>query len=91
MAKVTNYLTKLETDRVALNEEGSNHIFSSLKTLSVLMGNMETQQRSTGASLTNMRELIKAMTKCSKVSTGTQVDESELLTQAGAIFSDVEQ
>lgn len=41
MAKVTNYLTKLETDRVALNEEGSNHIFSSLKTLSVLMGNME--------------------------------------------------
>jgi hypothetical protein len=38
-----------------------------------------------------MRELIKAMTKCSKVSTGTQVDESELLTQAGAIFSDVQQ
>lgn len=27
------------------------------------------------------------MTKCSKVTTGTQVDESELLTQAGAIFS----
>ena len=27
------------------------------------------------------------MTKCSKATTGTQVDESELLTQAGAIFS----
>lgn len=27
------------------------------------------------------------MTKVSKVATGTQVDESELMTQAGAIFS----
>lgn len=27
------------------------------------------------------------MTKCTKVSTSTQVDESELHTQAGAIFS----
>jgi hypothetical protein len=51
------------------------------------MGSMETEQRVTGASLSNMRELVKAMTKCSKATTATQVDESELLTQAGAIFS----
>ena len=37
-----------------------------------------------------MRELIKAMTKVSKVSTGTQVDQSELLTQAGAIFNNAQ-
>lgn len=48
---------------------------------------MENEQRSAGSTLANMRELIKSMTKCSKVTTGTQVDESELLTQAGAIFS----
>jgi len=35
-----------------------------------------------------MRDLIKAMAKASKVTTGTQVDESELLTQAGAIFNE---
>ena len=38
-----------------------------------------------------MRELIKAMTRCSKATTATQVDESELLTQAGAIFSNAQE
>jgi len=87
MAKVSTYLTRLEERRAASDEEGSEEIYSSLKTLSLLLNNMETEQRSTNTSLSSMRELIKAMTKCTKVSTSTQVDESELLTKAGAIFS----
>jgi hypothetical protein len=74
MNKVSSYLTKLEKDRAVMEEEGSNDIFGSLKTLSLLMGNMENEQRLAGASLTNMRELIKSMAKCSKATTATQVD-----------------
>ena len=74
MNKVSSYLTKLEKDRAVVEEEGSNDIFGSLKTLSLLMGNMENEQRLAGASLTNMRELIKSMAKCSKATTATQVD-----------------
>lgn len=48
---------------------------------------MEKEQHNTHSNLSSMRELIKAMTKCTKVSTSTQVDESELLTKAGTIFS----
>jgi len=44
--------------------------------MSLLLNNMENEQKSANSSLTNMRELIKAMTKCTKVTTGTQVDES---------------
>ncbi len=35
---------------------------------------MESEQKETGSTLNTMRELIKAMTKSTKVSTGTQVD-----------------
>ena len=87
MQKVSSYLTKLEARKAQEDEEGSDQINASVKTLALLLGSMENEQRAAGHSLANMRELIKSMTKCSKVATGTQVDESELLTQAGAIFS----
>jgi hypothetical protein len=76
MQKVTSYLTKLETRRAMEDQQGSDEIYSSVKTLSILLANMETEQRSAGNTLGNMRELIKSMTKCAKVTTGTQVDES---------------
>lgn len=44
--------------------------------MSLLLNSMEAEQRTTNTSLSSMRELIKAMTKCTKVTTGTQVDES---------------
>lgn len=91
MGKITTYLTKLEQDRVTAQEQGSNEMFASLKTLSLLINNLDAEQRNAHDTLTNMRELIKAMTKCSKVTTATQVDESELLTQAGAIFNQAEE
>ena len=34
-----------------------------------------------------MKEMIKAMTKSVKVSTGTQVDESQLEANVGSIFA----
>lgn len=54
------------------------------------MGNMESEQRASDSSLTNMSQLIKAMAKASKVTTATQVDESELLTNAGAIYNNAQ-
>ena len=39
--KVTSFLTHLETSRALAEEEGSNEIFASLKSLSSLMGSME--------------------------------------------------
>jgi len=72
--KVATYLTRLESRRAQQDEEGSDQINASVKTLSILLGNMENEQRSAGSTLGNMRELIKSMTKSSKVTTGTQVD-----------------
>lgn len=49
-------------------------MFASLKTLSLLMASIDNEQRNSHGTLTHMRELIKSMAKCSKVSTATQVD-----------------
>ena len=87
MKQITGYLTRLEERKAAEDEEGSNQIYGALKSMSRLFGGMENEQRTTRDTLLNMREVIKAMTKAAKATTGTQVDESELLTQAGAIFS----
>jgi hypothetical protein len=55
MQKVSTYLTKLESRRALQDEEGSEQINSSVKTLSILLGSMENEQRSAGTTLVNMR------------------------------------
>jgi hypothetical protein len=55
MQKVSTYLTKLESRRALQDEEGSEQINSSVKTLSILLGSMENEQRSAGTTLANMR------------------------------------
>jgi hypothetical protein len=55
MQKVASYLTRLESRRAQQDEEGSDQINASVKTLSLLLGNMETEQRSAGSTLGNMR------------------------------------
>ena len=87
MGKVITHLTRLEKRQAASDKEGSEEIYSSLKTLSLLLNNMEIIQQSTNTSLFSMRDLIKTITKCTQVSTSTQADESELLTKAEVIFS----
>lgn len=60
---------------------------SSLKDLSALLDTVKKEQHETDYNLSTMNEMIKAMTKSVKVHTGVQVDESELHTNVGQIFT----
>lgn len=48
MQKVSSYLGKLEARKAQTEEQGSNQIYSSIKTMSILLGNMENEQKATG-------------------------------------------
>jgi hypothetical protein len=74
MGSVMNYLAELEKNRAKNEEGGSNMIYHSLDGLSALLNGFEREQNLTGHTLLNMREVIKAMARCTKASTGTQVD-----------------
>lgn len=54
--------------------------------LSAVLSSIDSEQREAGKTLSTMREVIKAMNKCSKISTGTQVEEGELEAKVGKIF-----
>lgn len=51
-----------------------------------MLSSIDSEQREAGKTLSTMREVIKAMNKCSKISTGTQVEEGELEAKVGKIF-----
>ena len=76
MKKIFKYLANVEAIKEKQTQEESAKIYSTLENFNTLLNSMETQQKDTSRTLGTMREMIKAMARSTKTTTGTQVDES---------------
>lgn len=87
MEKVLKYLMTVEEKKNKEIKADTDNVYESLESLKKVLNGLEMEKKEAGSTLNTMRQLIKAMTRSTKSTTGTQVDESELQTNAVDIFT----